>query len=514
MCSDPETALPAAILDHVPVDVLFEIPDFGDGVVSYVTVSLYGTHTYPDDVTITLKHPDATEVVLFSYFDDSITDFGESETERLTFVWDAAATPIYLAAQDEFGPFRPEGNLGVMAGRPIAGTWTLTVADTAGGDEGELVVATLCVFDSTIAAPEPPDVPAVDFAAGAPDAEGFVDFDGTVTGGAPPITTLYTFDGNMDGGGDRTALDTFHGFAAAGTYGVVLEATDTERLTGTATHPVVIASITPRDFAAAGGGAGVMFLTDGRRVVRVDPMLSHRGGEFTVIVPGDGGATKSYQSVSAKPDGTKVAYTEIIGATRAAYVCDADGSNVTLILAGGAQWVAWSPDGSKLLVSNGSVSSTLSYWDFGTSTLVPILVSVGEILRITTQPWSPDSSKVVYCRGSAGNGPLRIVGANGAGDHELRALGADAAWRSDDVITFSGGLAINPDGSGETTVLPGWPAIAMLWSPNAAYAYGFHGVWRQSPLRKYLMIDPADPGLDPGAGPLGGAHNLPRGTWV
>jgi subtilisin-like proprotein convertase family protein len=84
------------------------------GTISEVSVFVNITHTYQGDLVVTLTSPAGTNVVLHSRSGGSEDDI---------YGW----YPMDLD---------PVGDLGALTGEDLAGTWTMTVADQAGGDQG------------------------------------------------------------------------------------------------------------------------------------------------------------------------------------------------------------------------------------------------------------------------------------------------------------------------------------------------------------------------------------------
>ena len=92
-------------------------------------------HTWTSDLEITIKHVDTgTTAMLFNHDGDS----GDDITD-VTFDDDGNDRSISTGSPP-FGPgsFVPLEPLGIFEGESIEGTWTLTVADGLGGDNGTL----------------------------------------------------------------------------------------------------------------------------------------------------------------------------------------------------------------------------------------------------------------------------------------------------------------------------------------------------------------------------------------
>ncbi len=72
--------------------------------------------------SLTLKHPDATSVVLYPY-GAGVNSFG-SRLSGTQFA-DSAASAFSAGSSPYAGIFRPSGSLGSLVGKPTNGTWTI-----------------------------------------------------------------------------------------------------------------------------------------------------------------------------------------------------------------------------------------------------------------------------------------------------------------------------------------------------------------------------------------------------
>lgn len=125
------------IPDTATVDVPITVA--GSGVISNVHVRVRLNHTYDGDLVLSLVHPDGTEVTLADRRGGSGDNFGSGATNcsgTFTVFADSAATAISAGAAPFAGTYRPESVLAAFTGKPVAGTWYLRVADTAGADIG------------------------------------------------------------------------------------------------------------------------------------------------------------------------------------------------------------------------------------------------------------------------------------------------------------------------------------------------------------------------------------------
>ncbi len=108
--------------------------------ISNVTVSVRITHTYVDDLAISLESAEGTTVVLAdsdgedgNNFWDTLFDDNASSSIESTDSPDAPYT----------GSYRPQGLLSDFDGEDANGTWVLNVSDGGPGDTGSLVEWTL-----------------------------------------------------------------------------------------------------------------------------------------------------------------------------------------------------------------------------------------------------------------------------------------------------------------------------------------------------------------------------------
>lgn len=105
-----------------------------------VGVSLYLTHTYDADLTISLIAPDNTTVLLTSGNGGSGQNYGAScspDGSRTTFD-DAGAAAITNGVGPFTGTFRPQGALTNFIGTTANGDWRLQITDCCGGSLGTL----------------------------------------------------------------------------------------------------------------------------------------------------------------------------------------------------------------------------------------------------------------------------------------------------------------------------------------------------------------------------------------
>ncbi|MBK7345038.1 MAG: proprotein convertase P-domain-containing protein [Saprospiraceae bacterium] len=106
------------------------IPDAG--FVTDVNVNVDLTHTYLDDVTLRLIHPDGTGLTLVS----KVCNNGQN----ILATFDDAGTPFFCSGNPAVsGTVTPEnGILSVFNGKPVNGTWTLRIVDGSNQNGGTM----------------------------------------------------------------------------------------------------------------------------------------------------------------------------------------------------------------------------------------------------------------------------------------------------------------------------------------------------------------------------------------
>jgi VCBS repeat-containing protein len=102
------------------------------GMISDLNVHINLTHTWDNDLNISLRAPDGTIVSLSSYNGGSANNYTNTVFD------DEADTSITAGSAPFSGVFRPEGDLSVLDGMDMSGTWTLIISDDAGLDAGML----------------------------------------------------------------------------------------------------------------------------------------------------------------------------------------------------------------------------------------------------------------------------------------------------------------------------------------------------------------------------------------
>src|SRR5262249_19091180 len=135
---------PAVIRDNDPIGtnsyvVVSNIPS----AISKVPVSLYLTHTFDSDLTISLISPDGVTNVLSRHEGGSGHNYGAAcspDNLRTTFD-DDASTGIGAGTPPFVGTFKPDAPLSVYAGKNgtnVNGLWALRIVDDVQQDSGVL----------------------------------------------------------------------------------------------------------------------------------------------------------------------------------------------------------------------------------------------------------------------------------------------------------------------------------------------------------------------------------------
>jgi len=158
-----------------------------------------------------------------------------------------------------------------FAGLPVAGTWTLSAQDFAGGDTGTIASATVTVVGGTAPVPPSGSVPPARLSRGAPGTTAPYSVLLTARGnpGANPTSAIASVSANLstiglsnnavmydDGSnGDAAAGDGLYsllvtpaGSLAVGTYDIVCTVRDALNRTGSATGTLTVEDVTVADF--------------------------------------------------------------------------------------------------------------------------------------------------------------------------------------------------------------------------------------------------------------------------
>ena len=90
------------------------------------------THTWDDDLVVTVIHPDGTRILLVDQRGGSSDNFVD------TWMDDDTSNSITTGSAPFTGTFAPEVSLSGLDGKSVTGTWTLEIQDTADQDGGAL----------------------------------------------------------------------------------------------------------------------------------------------------------------------------------------------------------------------------------------------------------------------------------------------------------------------------------------------------------------------------------------
>lgn len=139
----PNETLPIAIPDNTPAGTTSTITVSDTTPLTSLDVAVAIDHTWVGDVTVSLTSPGGTTVTLLDRPGVPASTFGCSDNNMNVVFSDSASvnpettcpgTTPWLS-----GPVLPASPLSAFAGENPAGTWTLTVSDSAGGDTGIIV---------------------------------------------------------------------------------------------------------------------------------------------------------------------------------------------------------------------------------------------------------------------------------------------------------------------------------------------------------------------------------------
>jgi len=127
------------IEDHTTLLIPIDIPDMGN--IREIALGLRADHTWMSDLTISLRHPDGTTVVLMDREGSNGDDLGSGSKDcsgAMTVFDDDATTSVVDGSAPYSGQFRPEESLSTFDGLPTSGTWYIEVKDSFGMDEGNV----------------------------------------------------------------------------------------------------------------------------------------------------------------------------------------------------------------------------------------------------------------------------------------------------------------------------------------------------------------------------------------
>jgi uncharacterized repeat protein (TIGR01451 family) len=136
--SSTDTPLP--VVDNPALTSTSTINVAALGQIADVDVSVRLAHPEDGDVDIALRHPDGTTVDLSSDNGTGGADFGSGAADCTgTFTtFDDEATPSVTTGAAPFnGPYKPEGSLAALDGKPANGDWKLEIKDDSGPNTGD-----------------------------------------------------------------------------------------------------------------------------------------------------------------------------------------------------------------------------------------------------------------------------------------------------------------------------------------------------------------------------------------
>lgn len=128
--SDP--GLPRAISDNSTVTSTFNVSGF-TGAITDIDVTLNISHTYDNDLTVTLISPAGTRVELFSNVGGEFNNFTNTTLDD-----GFSFNPITSGSAPFSSTFSPEGLLSTLNGENANGNWSLEVKDNFTNDVGNL----------------------------------------------------------------------------------------------------------------------------------------------------------------------------------------------------------------------------------------------------------------------------------------------------------------------------------------------------------------------------------------
>ncbi len=143
---DIAVAIPSTSTNDIPIVVANAGPLFK------VSARVRINHTYDSDLILRLIHPDGASVTLANKRGGSGDNYGSGATNStgvFTVFDDDAATAISAGTAPFAGTYRPESPLSALKWKPVEGTWTLRVIDTAAGDTGTVYGVQLDIIPST-----------------------------------------------------------------------------------------------------------------------------------------------------------------------------------------------------------------------------------------------------------------------------------------------------------------------------------------------------------------------------
>ncbi|HZN02414.1 MAG TPA: proprotein convertase P-domain-containing protein, partial [Candidatus Polarisedimenticolia bacterium] len=130
---DASLDTPKSVPDLATTTSVISVAPSATNLLVSVKVNVALPHSFDGDLILTLIAPNGTRILLANRRGGAGHDYLTTQFD------DLAATPIGSGAAPFNGAFQPEEPLSVLSGVPIGGTWTLEIADVAGGDAGFLL---------------------------------------------------------------------------------------------------------------------------------------------------------------------------------------------------------------------------------------------------------------------------------------------------------------------------------------------------------------------------------------
>jgi subtilisin-like proprotein convertase family protein len=130
------TDIPKSITDNTTVSSTMVFSE--TGLVKRAVLQFNLTHTWCADLDITLKSPDMTSI-------DVTSDNGSSSDNYTNTVFHDTCPTVVNGLAPFIGCYSPEQPLSTFVDKQVNGTWTLQIADDAGGDLGSLSSWTLAL---------------------------------------------------------------------------------------------------------------------------------------------------------------------------------------------------------------------------------------------------------------------------------------------------------------------------------------------------------------------------------
>jgi TolB protein len=200
-----------------------------------------------------------------------------------------------------------------------------------------------------------------------------------------------------------------------------------------------------------------------------------------------------FSQIAWSPDGTRIAFVDLVVGRRGIYVSNPDGSDAKRLTEGvNDGWPSWSPDGTRIAFSSTRYDTGIGTCVAGSDLRCPTDIHTvdtdgGNVTRLTTDPateyqpeWSSDSSRIAFVK--AFNGTATAIYAMDADGTDVGQVsshqgGSDfsPSWSPDGAqLVFAairnedlGIWVVNADGTGEHAIVgPGRYVDDPVWSPD------------------------------------------------